>query len=220
MTSNLNLMTGFVRKKSFRVIIAFLAIALIIIYPEILIDIKTKARLYSSIDAIPKNKTGLLLGTAKYLRHGINPYYQNRIDATVELYNSHKIDFVLISGDNSRKSYNEPALMKEDLIKAGIPESRIYLDYAGFRTLDSVVRAKEIFGLDSMTVISQKFHNARAIYIARKKGIYSIGYNAKDIPLKLGFKTQLREIFARDKMMLDLIFHTKPKFSGDRIEIK
>jgi SanA protein len=213
-------MAGLFKNKSFRIMIAFLAIALIIIYPGILIDSKTKSRIYSSVDAIPKNKTGLLLGTAKYLTKGINPYYQNRIDATVELYNSHKIDFVLISGDNSRKSYNEPALMKEDLIRAGIPESRIYLDYAGFRTLDSVVRAKEIFGLDSMTVISQKFHNARAIYIAGKKGIYSIGYNAEDIPLNLGFKTRIREIFARDKMMLDLIFNTKPKFSGERIEIK
>jgi len=106
-----------------------------------------------------------------------------------------------------------------DLIKGGIPEEKIFLDYAGFRTLDSMVRAKEVFGLDSVTVISQKFHNERAIYIAERKGLSAIGFNAKDVSTRNGLKVQFREYFARVKVFLDLLFNTQPKFYGDKVEI-
>jgi SanA protein len=108
---------------------------------------------------------GLVLGTSQYLKNGyLNWYFKYRIEATVELYKKGKIDFILVSGDNSHKNYDEPTAFKNELIKRGIPADQIYLDYAGFRTLDSVVRAKEIFGQTSITIISQKFHNERAIY--------------------------------------------------------
>jgi SanA protein len=212
-------MKALITKKTFWIVVIALAIA-IVLYPNYIINKKTSSKIFSSVDSIPKNRVGLLLGTSKFLKSGVNPYYKNRIEATIELFKSKKIDYVLISGDNSRKNYDEPTMMKEDLIKAGIPESKIYLDYAGFRTLDSIVRAKEIFGLDSLTIISQQFHNERAIYISQKKHISSIGYNAKDVSLKSGLKTQIRELLARDKMMLDLMLNIKPKFLGDKIEIK
>lgn len=127
---------------------------------------------------------------------------------------------VVISGDNSRKGYNEPEDMKSELMLRGIPEDKIYLDYAGFRTLDSVVRMEKIFGQKSFTIISQKFHNQRAIYIAHAKGLQVVGYNAEDVNAYSGFKTQLREKFARVKLFLDLWTGKNPKFLGEPVIIQ
>lgn len=179
-----------------------------------------KNKMYSSSAKIPHNKVGLLLGTSKYLSNGtINQYYQNRIDATLSLYKAGKIDFIIVSGDNSRKEYDEPTTIKNDLIAGGVPAEKIFLDYAGFRTLDSVVRCDKIFGQKSITIISQKFHNERALFIAKYKGIKAIGFNAKDVQKYYGFKTQLREKFARVKTMIDLLFGKDPKFLGEKVEI-
>ncbi|GAA6434389.1 MULTISPECIES: ElyC/SanA/YdcF family protein [Bacteroides] len=180
-----------------------------------------KAFIYQNIDSIPQNKAGLLLGTSKLLRSGLpNQYFQNRIQATVDLYKAGKIEVVVISGDNSRKGYNEPEDMKSELMLRGIPEDKIYLDYAGFRTLDSVVRMEKIFGQKSFTIISQKFHNQRAIYIAYAKGLQAVGYNAEDVNAYSGFKTQLREKFARVKLFLDLWTGKNPKFLGEPVIIQ
>jgi SanA protein len=186
-----------------------------------IIEKTTENRTFWSVVEIPKNKVGVVLGTSnKLVGGGSNPYYTNRIKATLELYMAGKIEFVLVSGDNSSPYYNEPTIFKKDLIKGGIPKEKIFLDYAGFRTLDSMVRAKTIFGLDSATIISQKFHNERAIYLAEEKGLRAIGFNADDISLKNGFKVQIREYFARVKVFIDLALNTQPKFYGDKIEIK
>ena len=180
-----------------------------------------KAFIYQNIDSIPQNKAGLLLGTSKLLRSGLpNQYFQNRIQATVDLYKAGKIEVVVISGDNSREGYNEPEDMKSELMQRGIPEDKIYLDYAGFRTLDSVVRMEKIFGQKSFTIISQKFHNQRAIYIAHAKGLQAVGYNAEDVNAYSGFKTQLREKFARVKLFLDLWTGKNPKFLGEPVIIQ
>lgn len=180
-----------------------------------------KAFIYQNIDSIPQNKAGLLLGTSKLLRSGLpNQYFQNRIQATVDLYKAGKIEVVVISGDNSRKGYNEPEDMKSELMLRGIPEDKIYLDYAGFRTLDSVVRMEKIFEQKSFTIISQKFHNQRAIYIAYAKGLQAVGYNAEDVNAYSGFKTQLREKFARVKLFLDLWTGKNPKFLGEPVIIQ
>jgi len=175
---------------------------------------------YDSINEIPMNDVGLLLGTSKYVKGGgINLYYHYRIQAAASLYKSGKIKYILISGDNGNKSYDEPTTMKKDLIALGIPANKIYLDYAGFRTLDSVVRSKEIFEQTSITVISQPFHNHRAIYLANKFGIKAIGFNAKDVSKRYGLKVKLREKLARSKMMLDLLTGKEPKFYGDKVKI-
>lgn len=176
---------------------------------------------FSNINLIKKNKVGLVLGTSQKLTNGNpNTYYTYRIQATIALYNAKKIDYVLVSGDNGTKYYNEPNVFKKDLIKGGIPADKIFLDFAGFRTLDSMYRAKDVFGLDSVTVISQKFHNERAIYLAKKKGLIAIGYNAKNSKGGNGLKMKIREPLARVKVFIDLLLNTQPKFLGEKIEIK
>ncbi|MFP4845442.1 vancomycin high temperature exclusion protein [Winogradskyella sp. PE311] len=179
------------------------------------ISFRTSNLVYNDVTTIPKNKVGVLLGTGKYTANGtINLFYKNRIDAAVKLYEANKIEYILVSGDNSRKDYDEPSDFKNDLIAKGIPKEKIILDFAGFRTLDSVVRAKAIFGQTSVTFISQKFHNHRAIYIANHYKIKAIGFNAKDV-----YNSHFREYLARSKASLDLAFNVKPKFLGDPILI-
>lgn len=176
---------------------------------------------YSNINEIPYCQTALLLGTSPKLKNGKdNPYFSYRIEAAAQLYKAGKIKYIIISGDNSRQNYNEPEAMKQALIQQSVPGNIIYLDYAGFRTLDSVVRTKEIFGQDSITVISQQFHNERAIYLAQEYGIYAIGYNAQDVSKYFGLKTQVREYLARVKMFMDVLINKQPHFLGEKIEIK
>lgn len=185
------------------------------------IESYAKGKTYSDVTLIKKNKVGLVLGTAKILQNGrLNLYFKYRIEATVALYKEGKIAFVLVSGDNSTKSYDEPTDFKEELVKRGIPPEKIFLDYAGFRTLDSVIRAKEIFGQEQITIISQQFHNERAIYLAEKNDIEAIGFNARNVSRRYGFKVQIREYLARTKVFLDILFNVKPTFLGDKIEVK
>ena len=180
----------------------------------------TAAQIYNEVITIPQNKVGLLLGTSPKLKNGNNNlYFDYRILAAVELYKAGKIKYILISGDNRREEYNEPEEMKKALMQKGVPEKFIYLDYAGFRTLDSVVRAKEVFGQNQLTIISQRFHNERAIYLAERNGINAIGYNAKDVNAYAGLKTNIRELLARVKMFIDLAIDKQPHFLGEKIII-
>ncbi|SNR29083.1 SanA protein [Maribacter sedimenticola] len=198
-----------------------IALLLVIICCNAIITSTTEDKTFFDVQQIPTNRVGLILGTSSRLTDGSpNPYYTHRINATVALYQANKIKFVLVSGDNGTIYYNEPDTIKKDLIKAGIPEKVIFLDYAGFRTLDSMVRAKFIFGLEKVTVISQQFHNERAIYIAQQKGLDAIGFNAKDLSTSQGIKVQVREYLARVKVFIDALLNTQPKFYGEPIEIK
>ncbi len=176
---------------------------------------------YDDVDAAPYNRVALVLGTSKYLIGGSpNHYFKYRIKAAAELYNNGKVDYILVSGDNATVQYNEPRQMRRALIQAGIPAKAIYSDYAGFRTLDSIVRAKEVFGQAHFTVVSQAFHNERAIFIARHFGIEAVGFNAKDPSAYQGIKTRVREVFARLMGLLDLYVLDKgPKFLGEPIVI-
>lgn len=179
-------------------------------------------RLYSDVKQIPHNKVGLLLGTAPVTPWGVhNNYYDYRINAATELFKAGKIDYILVSGDNHSTDYDEPTCMRDSLMVRGIPKDKIILDYAGFRTLDSVVRAKEIFGQDSITIISQQFHNERALYLAKRYEIEAVAYNAKDVEYwKKKLKIHGREYLARVKMFIDLYTGKKPKFLGERIKIE
>ena len=181
----------------------------------------TQKQLYYDVASIPKNKVGLLLGTAKYNDKGrniVNLYYQNRIDAAVALYMAGKIDYIIVSGDSNTIYYNEPVLMKNDLIARGVPAKKIFMDNAGFRTLDSILRCRDIFGQEQFTIISQAFHDQRAVYIANHKGIKTVAYCAKDGDTV--WFSYLREKFARVKMIYDLVENTQAKYYGDRVEIK
>lgn len=176
----------------------------------------SKDKIYESSN-IPPKKAALLLGTAKYLdKNQINYYYKYRIQAAVRLWKKNKVRAIIVSGDNGSVYYDEATAMYEDLIRAGVPAKYITRDYAGFRTLDSIVRAKEVFGIDDFIIISQKFHLERALYIARSKGIKAIGYRAKDFAnTRWAKRMQYREYLARAKAFLDLyILHKEPKFLG------
>lgn len=211
-----------VKKILFWVILIVPVLALLsILVANRVIEVDTSSFLYDSTYSIPHNKTGLLLGTSKYLVSGQkNAYFFYRTNAAVVLYQTEKIDNIVISGDNSVEHYNEPQSMREELLKHGVPDSVIYLDYAGFRTYDSVIRMNKIFGQTNFTIISQKFHNQRAVYIARYLGLDAIAYNAEDVSKIYGVKTRVREHFARVKMFLDLWTNKQPKFLGKQIKIK
>ncbi|MGV4414637.1 SanA/YdcF family protein [Chryseobacterium sp. T1] len=184
------------------------------------IESDTEDYVTSNINTLPNEKVGVILGTSKLLANGqANLYFSYRIDAAAELYHAGKVKYFIVSGDNSQENYNEPEDMKLDLIAKGIPENNIFEDFAGFRTLDSVVRAKEVFGQNSYIIISQQFHNERAVFLAKQKGINAYGYNAKDVNRYAGFKTNLREKLARAKVFWDSWFGVEPKFGGDKIII-
>lgn len=203
------------------IILGVVAVTLTTCYK--MVEMAAKDSIYQHADDIPYNKVGLLLGTNPVGPTGhVNLYFTYRIDATVQLYRAGKISYVLVSGDNHSKEYDEPMAMKEALMQQGIPDSVIVLDYAGFRTLDSIIRAKEIFGQSAFTIISQHFHNERAIALAKHYGISAIGYDAKDVARRAtSVKVSiLRESLARVKMYLDFLFHKQPKFLGEPIEIK
>lgn len=193
---------------------------LFLVYANHTIEIQAQNKIYQTIENIPSKQVGLLLGTGKYLKNGyLNPYFIYRVQAAVQLYKAGKIKFILISGDNHSADYDEPTDFKNELITQGVPEDCIVLDYAGFRTLDSVVRAKEVFGLKEFTIISQGFHNERALYLAQSKGVNAIAFNARDLPKELSVKVKFREFLARGKVFIDLITFKKPKFLGPKIKI-
>lgn len=185
------------------------------------INRSTRSQLYSNSSVIPARKVGLVLGASKNTVRGTdNMYFTYRMQAAYELYKTGKVRYLLLSGDNHTEGYDEPTDMRDALIRLGVPDSCIVLDYAGFRTLDSVVRCKEVFGEDSVIVISQEFHNQRALFIANKSGINAIAFNAKEVDKSYSLKTRIREYFARVKCVLDIyILHTDPKFLGEKIRI-
>jgi SanA protein len=197
-------------------LIGFLLIGLNYFY----INYQVKDLHSRAINDVPNNQVGLLLGTSAKLKTGQpNQYFTNRIKAAAALYNNKKIQFILVSGDNSDRTYNEPEKMKDALIESGIPENRIFLDYAGFNTLDSVIRSQKVFGQNRITIISQKFHNQRALYIAKKVGLKAFGFNA-DNPNIPTPKVYAREIFARVKMFFEIhLLDKDPKFLGEPIQI-
>ena len=203
--------------------VAWLAVACLALIATCDIAVKATAhgRTYDNVSDIPHNRVGLLLGTNSTTPRGThNYYYTHRINAAAELFHAGKVDYLLISGDNSSKHYDEPTMMRDSLLLHGVPADRIVLDYAGFRTLDSVIRAKEVFGQSSFTIISQKFHNERALVQARHYGIDAIAYNADDVILGYPWiKVQCRERLARVKLYLDLLTGKQPKFLGEKVNI-
>lgn len=221
---NQNNLAGMSRMKKFRwkrwLYFSFAAgafVLLLILLINYQVDRSARGKIYSDISSVPAQQVALVLGTSRYLTNG-NPnlYFSYRIDAAVALYKAGKVKKILVSGDNSHASYNEPREMFEALAEKGVAPNDIYLDYAGFRTFDSMVRAHEVFGLDNFIVVSQPFHCERAIYIARAKNIHVTAYAAQD-PY-LSYKTMVREYPARVNAFLDCyVFRTQPHFLGEKI---
>jgi len=181
---------------------------------------RSRGRLFSDVKELPETKVALVFGTTDRVNGRENLYFRYRIDAAVRVWKSGKIKTIIVSGDNRSQYYNEPDKMKQALTERGIPAGRIVCDFAGLSTLDSVVRAKEIFGTKSILVISQRFQNERAIYLAQEHGIEAYGFNAQDVETRGGTRTKVREVGARVKMWLDVNFlKTRPTHMGQKEQL-
>ena len=175
-----------------------------------------KGRVYDQAAVIPPREVGLVLGTSEHLAGGgDNPYFKYRIEAAAKLYRLGKVKRLLLSGDNHLKGYDEPADMRRALLAQHVPAGVITLDYAGLRTLDSIVRAAKVFGVRRFTIISQRDHDERALLIARHYGIDAIAYAADDVAFQYAPRTHVHEWLAEVKVVLDLfVLHTAPRHLG------
>ena len=203
------------RKLALALVPAFIAV---VAYANVTAIWSARGRIFTEVAKVPATKVGLVFGTSDRIAGRENLYFRYRIDAATQAWHAGKVQTLIVSGDNSSRYYNEPSKMKQALIERGIPAKRIVCDFAGLRTLDSVVRAKEIFGTDSILFISQRFQNERAIYLAQANGITAFGYDARDVESHDGIKTKIREVGARVKMWLDVNFlNTRPHHLGSKI---
>ncbi|MEM6160854.1 outer membrane permeability protein SanA [Erwinia sp. P6884] len=183
------------------------------------ISVKTAPYVYDDLKTLPHRQVGVVLGTAKYYRAGgINQYYLYRIQGALNAYNSGKVNYLLLSGDNALQSYNEPMTMRRDLIAAGVPASDIVLDYAGFRTLDSIVRTRKVFDTNDFIIITQRFHCERALFIALHMGIQAQCYAVPSPKNMLNIR--VREVGARLGALADLfLMKREPRFLGPLVPI-
>lgn len=177
----------------------------------------SEAYVYESWSLLPDNEVGVILGTSPFTRKAEpNPLFYGRIQAAVQLFQLGKIKKIIVSGANPNATYNEPRQMRRELIKAGIPKEAITMDFAGFRTLDSIARAQAVFGLQNFTIITQTFYAYRAVFIAKKLHLQAAAYAPPSDELSIYTRTYWREIFARVKAVLDLyVLRTVPKFLGE-----
>ena len=177
----------------------------------------TDSYLYSNYALLPENDVGIVLGTSSYTREGEpNPQFYARVQAAAELYRLGKIKHIIVSGANPDSTYNEPRRMWQELTKTGVPAKDITMDFAGFRTLDSLARAQQVFGLERCTIITQRYHAYRGVFLGKKLGMKVAAFIAPIEPGgDHGSRNPPREIFARVKAVLDLfVLRTKPKFLG------
>lgn len=197
-----------------------LAFVLWIAWANLAAVIASAGRLHNDPSDVPAGRVAVVFGCDDLIQGRENLYFRYRINAAAELWKSGRVKCVIVSGDNRTKHYNEPIRMMNALIEAGVPGEKIVCDYAGLRTLDSVVRAKEVFGVEEVVFVTQRFQNERAIYLGKAHGMDCVGYNARDVEGQGGLKTRLREVGARVKMWLDVhILKTRPRYLGEREEL-
>ncbi len=178
-------------------------------------------RSFEAVEAVPSAPVAVVLGTSPRATDGRpNLFFLPRMEAAAALFKAGRVKALIVSGDNGTQGYDEPTEMKRALMQMGVPVEKIVCDYAGFRTLDSVVRAREVFGQQRVIFVSQRFHNARAIYLAQAFGMEAFGLDARDVPAALSVKTFLREKLACAKAVLDAnVLGTKPKFLGEKVNV-
>lgn len=180
----------------------------------------TKNQIYFDVHKLPANDVGLVLGTSKYVKGGKdNLFFRYRMEATARLWKEGKVKYLILSGNNDSEFYNEPVDMQSALLKLGVPSDVMIPDYAGYRTFDSILRCKEVFKQHHITIISQNFHNARALYISNYEGINAVAFAAQDVPDGYSLRTLLREYLARPLAMLD-VHLLRPKTETGNVRIK
>jgi len=203
------------RRVPFRKIAAILAVAgslaflTLILVCNVWIIHATKGRVFYDTRSLPANRDGLVLATGKLMENGrTNQHFVRRVEAAAELYHAGKVQRLILSGD---KGHDEPMELKRALLARGVPESAMVLDNYGLRTLDSVVRARDVFRCERLTIISERFHDFRALFLSRYYGIDAVAYAPPDLPFRWMIKSSLRESLARVKAVLDLyVLKTRP----------
>jgi SanA protein len=182
----------------------------------------TKSRVYRNWQEVPPKEVALVLGTSNKVKGGEpNPYFNHRMESAARLYLEGKVKHIIVSGDNRSQFYNEPRDMFQALRALGVPANAITLDFAGLRTLDSVVRCKEIFGQNNIIIITQPFHSYRALFISDFYGIEAAAMAAEEVPVGQGLRVRLREIVARPLAILDLyVFHKQPRHLGEKEDVE
>jgi SanA protein len=183
--------------------------------------LSTHSRVFKTVDAIDSNPVGIVLGTSKKVAAGRpNLHFENRLSAAAELYHAGKVKHLLVSGHRDSQYYDEPRDMHRKLKELGVPSAAITEDEAGLRTLDSIVRAKRVYGLSEATVISDDFHVGRALFIADREGLDAIAFRGESVGLRFSMKARVREYFARVKAVLDLyLLDTEPANIGEPVKI-
>ncbi len=208
-------------KNSIKGLIALGFILLLsVLLANIWIVYSTEENNYYNLKKMPSNDVGLVLGTSKAIIGGKeNMFFKYRMEAAARLYKEGKVKFLILSGNHDSVFYNEPNDMKKALMSLGVPENVMTLDFAGFRTYDSIIRCKEVFNQQKFTIISQPTHNARALFLAHELGIDAVAFAAQDVPT--GYKTYLREYLARPKAILDVYLLDRSKYSSkNSIDVK
>lgn len=217
------LYAAFVRSKPLvkgLILVGFLSLVFILAC-NLLVVKEARPKTFFDVTKLPSNETGLVLGTSKSLQGGgENLYFKYRMEATAQLYRQGKIKQIILSGNNDSPYYNEPLDMKTALLGMGVPEDAMQLDYSGVRTFDSILRCKKIFKQEKVTIISQDFHNVRALYIANHEGMDAIAFAARDVPKVYSFKTLVREYLARPKAVLDVHLFRPDADVSRNIEVK
>lgn len=189
------------------IVMSFLGIVFVLLC-NVWVVVSTRPQSYFLVDSLPSNQVGLVLGTSKTTSDGQeNLYFKYRMEAAARLFNEGKVKSLILSGNNDSKYYNEPLDMERAMLKLGVPKSALQLDYAGYRTFDSVIRSKYLFKQDHITIISQDFHNARALYIAQSEGLDAVSFAAQDVPAGYSLRTLVREYLARPKAVVDVHFY-------------
>lgn len=206
-------------RRSFKALV--LVLLLSVVLGNVWVVNNTEAYLFTNWAALPENEVGLVLGTSPYTGGGApNPHFEGRIAAAVELYQLGRVKHLIVSGANPDASYNEPRRMWQALTAAGVPAQAITMDFAGLRTFDSVARAKLVFGLTRVTLITQDYHAYRALFIAKKLGLQPVAYAPAGESSGPAFRPYMREVAARVWAILDLyLLDTSPRFIGEPVPL-
>ncbi|WP_129309305.1 ElyC/SanA/YdcF family protein [Streptomyces sp. L2] len=197
-----------------RLVRAVMAVCVLALLPATWLYVSTAGRLRTAAD-VPRTEVAVVFGAGLWDGEP-SPYLAHRLDAAAKLYRAGRIEVVLVTGDNSRKDYDEPDAMRAYLTRHGVPDGRIVSDYAGFDTWDSCVRAKKIFGVDRAVLISQGFHIRRAVALCEAAGVDSYGVGVSDKHDVTWYYGGAREVFAAGKAALDAVFQPDPRFLGPK----
>ena len=197
-----------------------LGIVLVIIACNCWLLAANRTRIFSTGTDVPVRAVAIVLGTSPRVGRWKNSFFEGRMDTAAQLWRAGKVRHLLVSGDNSRNDYDEPTAMRDALLTRGVPARAITLDYAGFRTLDSLVRAREVFGLRDLIIVTDDWHQPRAIFLAAAAGLDALGVSSAELPWSMSGKTRVREWLSRVKAVADVcVLRTKPKFLGQPVAL-